>query len=156
MSTAVDPSEAISGSDSARLRLAAQHLRSGWWLLLTFLLLGLGLDALHGFKVGFYLDVSNETRRLLWTLAHAHGVLLSIVHLVFAACLRSFPLPAAALVTASRCLTAASLLLPGGFFLGGLVIYGGDPNPGVALVPIGALLLAYAVLAIARQASALR
>jgi hypothetical protein len=152
----MDPSEAISGGDAARMRLAAVHLRSGWWLLLLFLLLGLALDALHGFKVGFYLDVSNETRRLLWKLAHAHGVLLSILHLAFAACLRSFPLPAAALTTASRCLIAASLLLPGGFFLGGLVIYGGDPNPSVALVPIGALLLIYAVLAIARQASAVR
>ena len=56
--------------DRARL-----HLRFGWWSLLVFMTLGLMLEALHAFKMGVYLDVSSETRRLLWTLAHAHGAL---------------------------------------------------------------------------------
>lgn len=52
---------------------ARRHLRFGWWSLLFFLTFGLGLETLHGLKVGWYLDVENETRRLMWTLAHAHG-----------------------------------------------------------------------------------
>ena len=36
--------------------------------------LGLVLETLHGFKIGAYLDVSNETRRLMWRLAHVHGL----------------------------------------------------------------------------------
>ena len=46
----------------------------------------------------------------------------------------------------------ASLLLPGGFFLGGVVIYAGDPGLGILLVPVGALLLLTAVLLTALDA----
>jgi len=65
--------------------------RFGWWSLLLFTALGLGLESLHGFKVRAYLDVSNETRRLMWTLAHAHGALLSVLHVVFGLSLRVSP-----------------------------------------------------------------
>jgi hypothetical protein len=51
---------------------------------------------------------------------------------------------------AGNCLLGASVLLPGGFFLGGLFLYGGDPGLGVLLVPLGALLLLVAVLLTAR------
>ena len=67
--------------------LLRRHLRFGWWSLAFFLLVGTTLEAMHGFKVGYYLDASNATRRLLWTLAHAHGSLLGLVHLGFAASL---------------------------------------------------------------------
>jgi hypothetical protein len=122
--------------------LALRHLRFGWWSLLVFLTLGLVLEAFHGFKTPLYLDVSNHTRRLMWTLAHAHGTLLGLVHVAFGASLpyttvweprqRAF---------ASTCLTGAGLLMPLGFFLGGLIIHGGDPSLGIVLVPVGALLL---------------
>ena len=42
------------------------HLRVGWWSLLVFLTVGIVLETLHGFKVGFYLDVGNDTRRMMW------------------------------------------------------------------------------------------
>ena len=42
-------------------------------------------------------------------------------------------------------------MLPGGFFLGGLVIYAGDPGIGILLVPVGAVLLLAAVFLIARS-----
>jgi hypothetical protein len=42
----------------------------------------------------------------------------------------------------------SGILLPLGFFLGGVVTYGGDPGLGVWLVPIAALLLFYSVLRI--------
>ena len=130
---------------------ARRHLRFGWWSLLVFLTLGLVLETLHGFKVGFYLDVANSTRRLMWTLAHAHGALLGLVHVVFGLSLR---VPGertpARLALLSRALVGATVLLPGGFFLGGVTFYSGDPGVGVALVPVGAVLLLLAVLLAAR------
>ena len=127
------------------------HLRFGWWALLVFLSAGAALESLHGFKVGFYLDASNETRRLTWTLAHAHGTLLSILNLVFAATLRAVPAwSGASRLVASRCLVASTILLPLGFALGGAFVHGGDPGLGILLVPPGALLLFVAVLLTAR------
>ena len=40
--------------------LSRHHLRFGWWSLLVFLSLGIALETLHGFKIGWYLDVANE------------------------------------------------------------------------------------------------
>lgn len=128
--------------DDATLRCARRHTILGWRLLLVFLTLGIALELMHGLKVRLYLDVDNETRRLMWTLAHAHGTLLALVHLAFAAGVRAESEGDPAWRRrASRLLTWASLLLPTGFFLGGLVVHGSDPWVGVLLVPIGALLL---------------
>jgi hypothetical protein len=130
-----------------------RHLRVGWWSLLGFAMLGLTLEALHGFKVRAYLDTSNETRRLMWTLAHAHGIGLALVHIVFGVMLRAAPESAPRNVSlTSTALVLASVLLPGGFFLGGVVFYAGDPGVGIALVPVGAAALLYAVFSIARKA----
>lgn len=127
------------------------HRRFGWWSLLVFLSLGLVLEALHGFKIGWYLSVSNETRRLMWTLAHAHGALLSLVHLAFSATACAQPGAPAWRRRASACLSASTVLLPGGFFLGGLFVYGGDPGLGVLLVPVGGLLLLAAIFLTAKN-----
>ncbi len=128
------------------------HLRFGWWSLLCFLALGLVLETMHGFKVGWYLDVSNSTRRLMWTLAHAHGTLTSLVHLVFALALHTLPSAAGRwLRFASACLIAATILLPGGFFLGGIVIYAGDPGVGIVLSPMGGVMLMIGVFLAARN-----
>jgi hypothetical protein len=51
---------------------------------------------------------------------------------------------------ASTLLIAASVLLPLGFLLGGIWVYGGDPGLGVLLVPPGALCLLAALLLAAR------
>ncbi len=64
--------------------LQRRHLLIGWLGLLVFLTLGVVLEALHGFKAGFYLDAHNSARRLMWTLCHAHGTLFSLVHIAFA------------------------------------------------------------------------
>ncbi len=134
-------------------------MRFGWWSLLVFLTLGIGLESLHGFKVGWYLNVADETRRLMWTLAHAHGTLLSILHLVFSVtacgdCRRGVPpRPVVWRRWASACLFGATVLLPGGFLLGGIFVYDGDPGLGVLLVPLGALLLWVAVWLTARGGS---
>ena len=131
---------------------ARKHLRFGWWSLLVFATLGLTLEALHGFKVRAYLDASNDTRRLMWTLAHAHGIGLALVHIVFGLMLRVAPDTVASKInTISMSLISASVLLPGGFFLGGIAFYAGDPGIGVAFVPVGAVSLLYAVFSIARD-----
>ena len=122
-------------------------------MLFAFLTLGFFLEALHGFKAGFYLDASSEARRLMWTLAHAHGALLSVVHLVFAAYLNArAEWPPVQLKLASRSLMGGSILLPAGFFFGGFFIYDGDPGLFIYLAPVGALLLLVAVFLIARSA----
>ncbi len=128
-------------------RLARKHLCFGWFALACFVCLGLTLEVMHAFKVGWYLNVHNETRRLMWTLAHAHGVLLSLVNVAFAVTiLHVQEMRDNRRRLASLSLLSASVLLPGGFFLGGLVIYAGDPGPGVVLLPVGGVLLFVAVV----------
>jgi hypothetical protein len=125
--------------------LVALTVRFGLWSLLAYLTLGLALEALHGFKVPWYLDF--ETRRLLWTLAHAHGVLLSVLTIGLGMLLRARETGDAAWPrAAAACLMAATILLPGGFLLGGIYVYGGDPGAGVALAPLGGALLFVGVL----------
>ena len=125
-------------------------MRFGWWSLFVYAALGLVLETLQGFKAPLYVDVSNDTRRLMWTLAHAHGVGLSLVHILFAVSLPALPAAPGRDRLVSRCLIAASVLLPGGFFAGGVVYYAGDPGPGILLVPVGAFLLLTAVFIVAR------
>jgi hypothetical protein len=128
---------------------ARRHFRFGWWSLLAFAAFGFALELLHGFKIRAYLDVSNETRRLMWTLAHAHGSLLGLVHVLFAVSLRTFPeISGRTARTVSRCLILASVLLPGGFLIGGMIVYAGDPGLGVLLVPLGAALLLIAIFSL--------
>lgn len=131
---------------------ADRNLRFGWWSLLVFLSLGAILETLHGFKIGWYVDVGNETRRLMFTLAHAHGTLLAVVNIAAGLTVRivdRFTLRP----SVSFALIWSAILLPAGFFLGGIVIYDGDPGLGVWLVPIGAALLFYSIARIALDLS---
>lgn len=145
MSTSTnDPHSAL------RRRLAERHYWVGWLGLLLFLSMGAFLEGLHGFKIGFYLDPSAKLRRELWTLAHAHGTLLALVQLAFAAGLMQLGrwTEAARLKMASFFLIDGAVLIPLGFFLGGLFPSESDPWPGIYLVPLGALLLFIAVVLI--------
>lgn len=125
--------------------LIRRHLAIGWATLLVFLSLGMVLEVFHGFKVRWYVDLNNATRRLMWTLAHAHGVLIGLIHISFAATVHFRPQAQQQRPLASTCLVLAGVLLPGGFLLGGLVIHQGDPGIGIFLTPIGGLLLFAAV-----------
>jgi hypothetical protein len=143
-----DSAETIDAQATARA-----HMRFGWWSLLAFLSMGIALETMLGFKLGYYLDVANETRRMMWRLAHAHGTLFALINIGFAltvAALHAWPQKMR--LIASRCFMAGSLLMPAGFLLGGVVIYDGDPGLGVALVPVGALLMLVAVWLTARAA----
>lgn len=130
--------------------LRSRHLRLGWWSLCVFATLGAVLESLHGWKVDWYLAVGNETRRLLWRLAHAHGTFLALVHIAFGlCCVHTRRAPR----LASGCLIGAGLALPAGFWLGGFAVVGGDPGLGIVLVPFGAVLL---LVAAAGMAGAVR
>jgi hypothetical protein len=129
-----------------RRQLAHRHYFIGWTSLLLFLSMGAFLEGMHGFKVGFYLDPNAKLRREMWTLAHAHGTLLALVQVAFATGLMQFGRwTPARLKLASFFLIDAAVLIPLGFFLGGLFPSESDPWIGVYLVPLGALLLFIAV-----------
>ena len=129
-----------------RRQLGQRHFFIGWIALLLFLSMGAFLETLHGFKMGFYLDPHAKLRREMWTLAQAHGTLLALVQLAFAAGLMQFGRwTAGRLKLVSFFLIDAGVLIPLGFFLGGLFPRESDPWVGVYLVPFGALLLFIAV-----------
>lgn len=117
-----------------------------------WLSLGLVLEAMHGFKLGWYLDVVNDARRLMLTLAHAHGTLIALVNLAFAATMRAGE-ASASLARGASFLRWAGILMPVGFLLGGIQILGADPGFGIVLVPVGAVFLCLGVLAAARAAA---
>src|SRR3954469_6328489 len=137
------------------MKYSDRNLRFGWWWLLIFLSLGGALEGLHGFKIGWYVDVGNDMRRLMLTLGHAHGTALAVVNIVAGLTARHFadfdygPGVSVALIW-------AGILFPVGFILGGIVTYGGDPGLGIWLVPVAALLLFYSVARIAVAVSRAR
>jgi len=121
-------------------------LRAGWLLLAISLPFGVTLEALHGFKVQAYL--ASDMRREMWRLAHAHGTLLGIL------CLVSALLAEAHIAEAIRPRVLAwvrwgAVLMPLGFFLGGVLNSEGDPSLGIVLVPVGAVLLVVALVRVA-------
>jgi hypothetical protein len=130
------------------MKYSDRNLRFGWWWLLVFLSLGGVLEALHGFKIGWYVDVGNDMRRLMLTLGHAHGTALALVNIAAGLTARHFAnfdfRPSVSLT-----LIWAGILFPVGFILGGIVTYGGDPGLGIWLVPFAAILLFYSVISIA-------
>lgn len=128
--------------------LRRRHLRLGWWALFAWAVAGVVLESLHAFKVGDFLDAANETRRLLWRLAHAHGTGLALVNLAFAFACTAVRTPSK---LASACLCGALLAMPVGFALGGAWPAGGDPGMGIALVPLGAGMLLIGLFAAARN-----
>ena len=141
----------MSDTESAAGRAS---LRFGWTAIALFLLMGLVLEFFHLIKAPFYVETA--MRRELWTLAHAHGTLLGLVNVGFAAtavrCLDSEPGRA----LASWLLRAGAAAVPAGFFLGGLGQSEGDPSLFIMLVPAGALLALAGALVTARGALARR
>lgn len=114
-------------------------LRYGWTAVAAFLLLGLFLESLHLIKASFYMDL--RIRQELWTLAHAHGTLLAVLNLLFALSGEHCIVSERARQLGSQAMRAGALLVPVGFFLGGIGTYEGDPSLFVVFVPIGAVLV---------------
>jgi hypothetical protein len=118
-------------------------VRMGWLLLAIALPFGVTLEALHGFKVQAYL--ASDMRREMWRLAHAHGTLLGMLCLVSAA-LAEAHIPEAIRARVLAMIRWGAVLMPLGFFLGGVLNSEGDPSLGILLVPPGAVLLIAALV----------
>lgn len=122
------------------------HLRYGSTALLLFLLGGLSLEFLHLIKAPWYLD--QHLRRELWVLGHAHGALLALLNLVWAALLPRLPAAAGS----GWALRWGAALVPAGFLLGGIGNSESDPSLAIIATPVGAALLIYALYALTRAA----
>lgn len=129
-------------------------LAVGWTLVAVFLVVGLALEAFHLIKLPAYVDV--RVRREMWTLAHAHGTLLGVVAVLFGVSAeRLLPDPSTR-ATAARLVTWGAILVPLGFFGGGIANAEGDPSLAIVLVPVGALLALAGLLLLVRGAWASR
>src|SRR5690606_18377981 len=104
----IEPVARTSPPDATRTRIR-EHLLAGWARLAFIVVTGLLLEGLHALKVDAYLLPSNETRRMMWRLAHSHGGLLCLLQLGFAGTLALVPQP----VAGSRRLHVATVLIPG-------------------------------------------
>jgi heme/copper-type cytochrome/quinol oxidase subunit 1 len=122
------------------------HLRYGSTALLLFLLGGLSLEFLHLIKAPWYLD--QHLRRELWVLGHAHGALLALLNLAWAALLPRLPTAAGS----GWALRWGAALVPAGFLLGGIGNSESDPSLAIIATPVGAALLIYALYALTRAA----
>jgi hypothetical protein len=107
------------------------HLRLGWTLIAIAFAAGLLLETLLGTKA--VVVAEDALRKELWSLAHFHAAFLGLLNLVY-------PRVSDA---RSRLPLLGSVLLPLGFFLGGIAHPEGDPSLAIWLAPIGAVLLVY-------------
>jgi hypothetical protein len=109
----------------------------GWISLATWIVFGLLIEGLIGFRSPGLLD--DSVRREMFRLAHAHGTLLNLVLIAAAICAR---LDLIRLGRATSLgLRTAVVLLPVGFLLAGLWHFKDDPGIAIFLVPLGAVLL---------------
>lgn len=120
-------------------------LRQGWISLAIWIAFGILIEGFIGFRTPALLD--DSVRRELFRLAHAHGTLLSLVLITAAICARLELIVFGKM--SSLCLRLAALLLPLGFFVGGLWHFKDDPGLGIILVPLGAVLLLATALQLA-------
>jgi len=124
----------------------------GWISLAAWIVFGLLIEGLIGFRSPFLLD--DSTRREMFRLAHAHGTLLNLVLIAAAICakldlVRLGPI-------ASLGFRSAVVLLPAGFLLAGIWHFKDDPGLGILLVPIGAVLLLAVAVGIAFSVESLK
>lgn len=99
---------------------------------------GLLLDSFLGTKQLFY--ISNPMRREMWRLAHTHGTLITLVFLAY------MHFRGIAKKQHENMMFIGAILMPVGFFLGGIVTTEIDPFVGVFLVPIGGFLFVLGLL----------
>jgi len=125
--------------------------RVGGFGLIVWLVSGIGLEGLNGFKLASYLQ--DGLRRDMWMLAHAHGTALSLVALVLAWAGPLAALPEKRARFADRLFSVGAVLVPLGFLLGGAWHSESDPGLGILLVPIGGLSAAGGLLMTFRRKS---
>ncbi|GAB4207800.1 MAG: hypothetical protein OHK0013_25720 [Sandaracinaceae bacterium] len=143
------PGSVLERDDSPeRFRAGRRTGALGWTGLAVWAAVGLALEAAHGLKLAAYLD--DPLTRLLLTLAHAHGALLSIVLVLFAA--HGAPLVPREDGLTVRLLVGGWLGVPLGFALGAVAHPESDPGLGVWLVPPAALAWTAGLVRVARAA----
>jgi hypothetical protein len=120
-------------------------LFQGWLGIALWMIFGLLLEGLLGYKIPAYL--SDAQRRDLFQLAHTHGTLLSVVLIIAALCARSFAIEIPRL--AQLALRLGAVLMPVGFLLAGISHPEGDPGIAIWLVPPAALLIIFGAISIA-------
>ena len=139
----------MSAAGAAEERRRSQ--RMGWLSLALWASFGVLLELFHGFKWAPYLD--DELTRLLLRLAHAHGVGLSLVLLAHAAVgAELFERAPSRGAHVGRALRLSAALIPLGFALSAPYHSESDPALPILLVPVGAALLLYALISLARAA----
>jgi hypothetical protein len=115
-------------------------LVQGWIGVALWMTFGLLLEGLLGYKAPAYL-LDND-RRELFRLAHTHGTILSLLLVAAAIC--------AARIYRQEMRAALMAMRAGsGFLLAGVWHYESDPGLGIWLVPPGALLMIFGVVAFA-------
>lgn len=130
---------------STAMRSQRFALVQGWIGVALWMTFGLLLEGLLGYKAPAYL-LDND-RRELFRLAHAHGTILSLLLVAAAICAaRIYRQEMRAALMAMR---AGSVMMPLGFLLAGVWHYESDPGLGIWLVPPGALLMIFGVVAFA-------
>jgi len=119
--------------------------RQGWIGIAFWMSFGLLVEGLIGFRTPVYLQ--DPVRRELFRLAHTHGTVLSMLLLIVVLYLAKNLIapPLAALWS----LRIGTILMPVGFFLGGIWHYESDPGVFVFLAPVGGLMIIFGVIAIA-------
>lgn len=108
----------------------------GW--ICFWIFFGLLLDSFMGMKQLFYL--ANPIRREMWRLAHTHGTLLTLVFVVY----KQFH--GITKKEHENMMFIGTILMPVGFFLGGIITTEIDPFVGIFLVPVGGLLFVLGLL----------
>ena len=124
-------------------------IRQGWISLAAWIVFGLLIESLIGFRSPALLD--DPVRREMFRLAHAHGTLLNLVLIAAAICSRLDLIRLGR--GTSLGLRVAVVLLPVGFLLAGIWHFKDDPGVGILLVPVGAVLLLVSALSIGLSTS---
>ncbi len=123
---------------------AISMLRQGWVSVAVWMTVGLLLEGLLGYKAPSYLG--DPQRRELFRLAHSHGTLLGVVLIVAALTAQRIAAPPQ---LAQWALRIGAVMMPVGFLLAGVWHPEGDPGLAIWLVPPGALLVIFGVVAMA-------
>lgn len=131
-------------TDTEKTNNAFSMLRQGWVSVACWMAVGLLLEGLLGYKAPSYLN--DLQRRELFRLAHSHGTLLGVVLIVAALTAQRF---GASPKLAQTSLRIGAVMMPLGFLLAGVWHPEGDPGLAIWLVPPGALLVIFGVVAIA-------
>jgi hypothetical protein len=119
-------------------------IRQAWVFLALWIAFGILLEGFNAFRTPALMD--HHVRRDMFRLAHSHGTLMNLVLLAAGICARLEMIRLTPFATWS--LRASVVLLPFGFFFGGVWPLSEEPGLGILLVPIGAVLLLAAAVQI--------